>query len=175
MNIWCPKPFPALHDGRALLLERVPLRPRAGSPLVPVWSNHVPHPNQTSPGTRPVASERPRAPRWLVAVDGRSGWLCGRRPRAMCTTFYCRLCLPSRPLPSHPMRSWNHVRRDVPITGRGAAAINVLSRQARRGGRGAQDRHSGQGSPADLPRGSQVGLPRGRTAHGILFGLLGDR
>ena len=59
----------------------------------------------------------------------------------MCTVAieHCSLRLPSLPLPSHPVRSWNHVSRDVPITGRKAAAINVLSVQARRRGGGAQD------------------------------------
>ena len=90
-------------------------------------SNRMSHPDCTSPGARPTALAHPRAPRWLVEVAVRCAWLCGRTLRAMCSTIYCRLRLPSRPLPSHPMRSWNHVPRDVPITGRGATAINVLA------------------------------------------------
>ena len=92
--IWCPKPFPPVPTGvhaRESGQKRVPLRPRASSPLVPVWSNHVPHPDRSSPGARPVASEHPR---WLVAVARRCSWLCAHTPREAATVGRARSARP---------------------------------------------------------------------------------
>ena len=118
------------------------------------------YPDRISPGPRPVASEHPRAPRGLVAVACRSGWLCGCTSREIPTPEHCRLLLPSRPLPSNPMLSWNHVSFDVPITGRATAAESSPSPRPRPGRLAGQDRPGRHGSAASLPCGSGVAPPR---------------
>ena len=90
-------------------------------------SNRVSHPTRTSPGARLALPAHSRAPRLLVEVTGRCAWPCVSTPREMSTIEHCRLRLPSCLLHAHTVRSWNHVLRDVPVTGRGATAINVLA------------------------------------------------
>ena len=90
-------------------------------------SNRMSHPDRTSPGARPTALAHPRAPRWLVEVAVRCAWLCGRTPRALSHIEHCRLRLRSCLLHDHTMCSLNHVCFAVPITDRGATAINVLA------------------------------------------------
>jgi hypothetical protein len=118
-------------------------------------------PAQGITAARPAALARALARTCLVLEAG----FCARRhfwhlPREVFHTLPRPLHLPFGLRHAHMILSWNHVLRDVPITGRATAAESSPSRRPRPGRLAGQDRPGRHGSAASLPCGSAVALPR---------------